>query len=33
MEKREEILKELDKGNNIFIINYCFKEIAEKCWW
>ena len=27
--KREEILKELDKGNNIFIINYCFKEIAE----
>ncbi len=27
--KREEILKELDKGNNIVIINYCFKEIAE----
>ena len=27
--KREEILKELDKGNNIFVINYCFKEIGE----
>ncbi len=27
--KREEILKELDKGNNILVINYCFKEIGE----
>ena len=27
--KREEILKELDKGNNILAINYCFKEIGE----
>ena len=27
--KREEILKEIETGNNVILINYCFKEISE----
>lgn len=27
--KREEILKEIDRGVSVIIINYCFKEISE----
>ena len=27
--KREEILKEIETGTNVILINYCFKEISE----